>query len=130
MTEQEVRMLRSRPRTVSSRWVEAVESRRIATRSAKASVLAVYLSQLRYARQRRGVAQAARTYFDRDVHTLSRHEMLALAVMVRAPSRLDLLRSNTRIRRPLAQLAARLYAANLLTAAEYQQVLTQELPLA
>src|SRR5262249_47878010 len=78
----------------------------------------------------RGVVQAAHTYFDRAVHTLSRQEMLALAVLVRAPSRLDLRRSITPIRRPLTQLATRLYAANLLTAAEYQQVLTQALQLA
>jgi penicillin-binding protein 1C len=130
ITEQVVRMLHPRPRTVWSRWVEGFEARRLEAHFPKATILEFYLNQIPYARQRRGVAQAARTYFDRDVHTLSRHEMLALAVMVRAPSRLDLLRSSTRIRRPLTQLAARLYVANLLTAAEYQQVMTQELPLA
>ena len=102
---------------------------RLEARFPKAAILEFYLNQMPYARQRRGVVQAARTYFDRDVHTLSQHEMLALAVMVRAPSRLDLLRSTTRIRRPLTQLATRLYAANLLTAAEYQQTLTHELHL-
>src|SRR5262249_57930289 len=55
---------------------------------------------------------------------------LALAVLVRAPSRLDLVRDTTRIRRPLIQLAARLYAAQVLTASAYQQILTQELTLA
>ena len=130
ITEQVVRLLHPRPRTVWSRWVEGFEARRLEAHFPKATILEFYLNQIPYARQRRGVVQAARTYFDRDVHTLSRHEMLALAVMVRAPSRLDLLRSTTRIRRPLTQLAARLSAANLLTAAEYQQVLTQELQLA
>jgi len=130
ITEQVVRLLHPRPRTVWSRWVEGFEARHLEARFPKATILEFYLNQVPYARQRRGVAQVARTYFDRDVHTLSRHEMLALAVMVRAPSRLDLLRGSARIRRPLAQLAARLYAVNLLTAAEYQQVLTQELPLA
>jgi penicillin-binding protein 1C len=130
ITEQVVRLLHPRPRTVWSRWVEGFEARRLEARFPKATILEFYLNQIPYARQRRGVVQAARTYFDRDVHTLSRHEMLALAVMVRAPSRLDLLRSTTRIRRPLTQLAARLYTAKLLTAAEYQQVLTQELHVA
>src|SRR4029453_2724203 len=130
ITERVVRMLHPRPRTVWSRWVEGFEARRLEAHFPKATILEFYLNQIPYARQRRGVAQAARTYFDRDVHTLSRHEMLALAVMVRAPSRLDLLRSSTRIRRPLTQLAARLYAANLLTAGEYQKVMTKELPLA
>jgi penicillin-binding protein 1C len=130
ITEQVVRMLHPRPRTVWSRWVEGFEAMRLEARFPKAAILEYYLNQVPYARQRRGVVQAARTYFDRDVHTLSRQEMLALAVLVRAPSRLDLRRSTTRMRRPLTQLAARLYAANLLTAAEYEQVLTQELQLA
>jgi penicillin-binding protein 1C len=130
ITEQVVRLLHPRPRTVWSRWVEGFEARRLEARFPKAAILEFYLNQIPYARQRRGVVQAARAYFDRDVHTLSRHEMLALAVMVRAPSRLDLLRSTTRIRRPLTQLAVRLYTANLLTAAEYQQVLTQALQVA
>jgi penicillin-binding protein 1C len=130
ITEQVVRMLHPRPRTLWSRWVEGFEARRLEAHFPKAAILEFYLNQIPYARQRRGVVQAARTYFDRDVHTLSRHEMLALAVMVRAPSRLDLLRSTTRIRQPLMRLATRLYAAGLLTTAEYQQTLTHELHLA
>jgi penicillin-binding protein 1C len=130
ITEQVVRLLHPRPRTLWSRWVEGFEARRLEARFPKAAILEFYLNQILYARQRRGVSQAAQAYFDRDVHTLSRHEMLALAVLVRAPSRLDLLRGTTRIHRPLTQLAARLHAANLLTGAEYQQVLTQELQLA
>src|SRR5262245_5604724 len=130
ITEQVVRMLHPRPRTLWSRWVEGFEAMRLEARFPKAAILEFYLNQVPYARQRRGVVQAAHAYFGRAVHTLSRQEMLALAVLVRAPSRLDLRRSTTPIRRPLTQLATRLYAANLLTAAEYQQVLTQELQLA
>src|SRR5215831_9526243 len=130
ITEQVVRILHPRPRTVWSRWLEGFEARRLEARFPKTAILEFYLNQVPYGRQRRGVAQASRTYFDRDVHTLSQHEMLALAVLVRAPSRLDLARGTTRIRRPLIQLATRLYAANVLTASAYQQILTQELRLA
>jgi penicillin-binding protein 1C len=42
---------------------------------------------------------------------------------------MDLGRGTERISRPLAQLAKRLYDTNLLSAAEYHQVLTQELTL-
>ena len=130
ITEQVVRMLHPRPRTVWSRWLEGFEARRLEARFPKAAILEFYLNQVPYGRQRRGVVQAAHTYFNRHVSTLNRHEMLALAVLVRAPSRLDLLRSTTRIRTPLTQLATRLYASGGLTASEYQQVLTQELTLA
>ncbi|HSX82409.1 MAG TPA: biosynthetic peptidoglycan transglycosylase, partial [Candidatus Saccharimonadia bacterium] len=74
ITEQVVRLLHPRPRTVWSRWVEGFEARRLEAHFPKAAILEFYLNQIPYARQRRGVAQAARTYFDRDVHTLSRHE--------------------------------------------------------
>ena len=130
ITEQVVRMLHPRPRTVWSRWLEGFEAMRLEARFPKAAILEFYLNQVPYGRQRRGVVQAARTYFDRDVHTLSQQEMLALAVLVRAPSRLDLVRSTARIRRPLTQLATRLYAAQVLTASAYQQILPQELTLA
>jgi len=56
-----------------------------------------------------GVAQAARYYFDRDPGALNPHEMLALAVLARAPSRLDLWRGDRRaLDRSIEQLAARL----------------------
>src|SRR5262249_32206951 len=129
ITEQVVRMLHPRPRTGWSRGLEGFEARHLEARFPKPAILEFYLNQVPYGRQRRGVVQAARTYFDRDVHTLSQQEMLALAVLVRAPSRLDLVRSTTRIRRPLIQLAARLYASKVLTASAYQQILTQELTL-
>lgn len=130
MTEQVVRMLHPRPRTVWSRWLEGFEAMRLEARFPKTAILEFYLNQIPYGRQRRGVAQAARLYFDRDVHTLSQHEMLALAVLVRAPSRLDLVRGTTRIRRPLTQLATRLYDTHLLSASTYEQILRQELSLA
>lgn len=130
ITEQVVRMWHPRPRTVWSRWLEGFEAMRLEAHFPKAAILEFYLNQVPYGRQRRGVVQAAHTYFNRALSTLNRHEMLALAVLVRAPSRLDLLRSTMPIRTPLTRLATRLYAARGLTASEYQQVLTQELTLA
>jgi penicillin-binding protein 1C len=129
ISEQVVRLLHPRPRTLWSRWLEGLEAMRLEARFAKTAILEFYLNQVPYARQRRGVVQAARAYFDRHLDTLSPHEMLALAVLVRAPGRLDPVRSTTRLRQPLVQLATRLRQANLLTAEAYQQLLTQELAL-
>ena len=89
ITEQVVRMLRPRPRTVWSRWLEGWEAQRLENHYSKSAILEFYLNQVPYAENRRGIVQAARYYFDRDVNTLSEREMLALAVLVRAPSRLD-----------------------------------------
>jgi penicillin-binding protein 1C len=129
ITEQAVRLLHPRPRTLWSRWLEGWEARRLEGCFAKAAILEFYLNQVPYARQRRGVVQAARVYFNRDLATLSQAEMLALAVLVRAPGRLDLAHGTTAIRTPLARLATQLYAASQLSAEEYHQLLTAKFAL-
>ena len=132
ITEQAVRLLHPRPRTVWSRWLETFEAMQLERRFSKAEILEFYLNQVPYARQRRGVLQAARAYFDRDLDTLSHTEMLALAVLVRAPSRFDLYRHPNAIRPALQRLAARLRAAGHLTAddsaAPYQETLVLRPP--
>lgn len=87
ISEQVVRMVVSRPRTLWTRWVEGWEARRLERHVSKQDILEFYLNQVPYAANRRGVVQAARYYFDRDLSTLSRREMLALAVLVRSPGR-------------------------------------------
>ena len=95
ITEQVVRMIRPRPRTLWARWLEGWEAGRLEETYSKLDILEFYLNQVPYASNRRGVVQAARYYFDRDLNTLSKREMLALAVLVRAPSRLDLFNGNS-----------------------------------
>ena len=122
ISEQTVRILHPRPRTLWSRWLEGFEAARLEDRFSKTQILEFYLNQVPYARHRRGVAQAARAAFDRDLDTLSIAEMLALAVLVRSPSRLDLERGSEAIRRPLLQLARRMYAQDLLDAADLAEI--------
>ena len=93
VTEQVVRMLHPRPRTVRARWLEGFEAARLQATFTKNEILGFYLNQVPHAANRRGVRQAADYYFSRDLDTLSRKVMLALAVLVRSPSRLDLYRS-------------------------------------
>ena len=115
ITEQVVRLLHPRPRTFWSRWLEGWEARRLEQVLGKEDILAFYLNQVPYAARRRGVVQAARYYFDRDLDTLSHHEMLALAVLVRAPSRLDLASGDSQaLRAAIGRLAGRMVAAGAL----------------
>lgn len=88
ISEQVVRILHPRPRTPWSRWVEGFEAMRLEARFSKADILEFYLNQVPYGANRRGVAPAATYYFGRSVETLAPDEMLALAVLVRAPTRL------------------------------------------
>lgn len=129
ITEQVVRMLHPRRRTFWSRWVEGFEAAQLEQKFSKADILEFYLNQVPYASQRRGVVQAARHYFDRELDTLNLKEMMALSVLVRSPSRLDLKQGTTEIHRPLKDLADRLLALKLITPKDYQQVLNEKLQL-
>lgn len=116
ITEQVVRMLHPRPRTIWSRWLEGFEAAALERRFSKAAILEFYLNQAPYARQRRGVLQAARLYFGRDLDTLSLREMLALVVLVRAPGSMDLMRGS-----PLMERAAMSLAKHLLVKGHLDQ---------
>jgi penicillin-binding protein 1C len=89
ITEQVVRILHPRPRNLWSRWIEGFEAMLLEQQASKGEILEFYLNQVPYAANRRGVAQAARYYFNRDLRTLTQKEMLALAIFPRAPSALD-----------------------------------------
>lgn len=125
ITEQVVRIVDSRPRTYWSRWVEGFESMLLEQRNSKGRILEFYLNQVPYASHRRGITQAARYYFNRDLSTLTRKEMLALAVLPRAPSALDLYVDPSRIEAPMARLAERMVASGALTASERDAILAE-----
>jgi len=108
ISEQVVRMWHPRPRTLWSRWLEGLEAGVLERRFSKADILEFYLNQVPYAGCRRGVLQAARYYFGRDLDTLSRTEILALVVMVRAPARLDVHKEADLLRPSIHRLAKRL----------------------
>ena len=92
ISEQVVRLIHPRKRTLWSRWLEGFEASALERQWSKQEILTFYLNQVPYASNRRGVVQAAQFYFDRTVDTLNTKEQLALAVLVRAPSRYDLWR--------------------------------------
>ncbi|MFC4253644.1 transglycosylase domain-containing protein [Sinimarinibacterium flocculans] len=88
ISEQVVRLLHPRERTLWSRWIEGWEAMRLERRFSKPEILEFYLNQVPYGANRRGVRPAAQYYFGRSLETLAPREMLALAVLLRAPSRL------------------------------------------
>jgi penicillin-binding protein 1C len=105
ISEQVVRIVHPRPRNLWSRWVEGFEAMALERASSKGEILEFYLNQVPYAANRKGVAQAARYYFNRELDTLTPKEMLALAVLPRAPSALDLYKDPAAIEPAIAQLA-------------------------
>jgi penicillin-binding protein 1C len=129
ISEQVVRMLHPRPRTVWSRWLEGFEARELERRFTKSQILEFYLNQVPYAANRRGVSQAASYYFARDLTTLSKKEMLALAVLVRAPTRFDLKRGSDASASAMERPAAALVERGELDAAERAAVLAEPVVL-
>lgn len=108
ITEQVARMVTPRPRNIWSRWIEGLEATWIEFRFSKEKILEFYLNQVPFTANRRGIVQAASYYFDRDLHTLSTAESLALAALLRSPSRLDLYKNPKKIVRPLQNIARKL----------------------
>jgi penicillin-binding protein 1C len=122
ISEQVVRMLHPRPRKLWSKWLEGWEAWLLENHYSKQTILEFYLNQVPYAANRRGVKQAARYYFDRDMDTLSHQEMLALAVLIRAPSRLDLYQHPQRLYPAMIRLAKQLKDSEFLTETQFQEI--------
>ncbi len=125
ITEQVVRMIHPRPRTVWSRWIEGFEAAALERQNSKAAILGFYLNQVPYGSNRRGIAQAASYYFNRSPDSLNLKEMMALAVLVRAPSYFDLYRNPGAIQGALDRFAGLLYWKNRLTNQELTRVTGQ-----
>ncbi|MDF3024293.1 MAG: glycosyl transferase [Alphaproteobacteria bacterium] len=130
ITEQVVRMINPRPRTLWGKWVEGWESALLERNTAKADILEFYLNQVPYAANRRGVVQAARYYFDRDISTLTPRETLALAVLARAPSSYDLYKDSTKIDGAIGRLATALQERKLMSADDVAQLQSETFKLA
>ncbi len=125
ITEQVVRMINPRPRVLWSRWLEGFEAMSLERRFTKQEILEFYLNQVPYGARRRGVKQAASLYFDRDLSTLSKKEMLALAVLLRSPRWFDPLRHSDKLHPAIDHLALRLQLPKL----ELASISTQKLVL-
>jgi penicillin-binding protein 1C len=129
ISEQVVRMVNPRPRSLWAKWIEGIEAMRLERDYTKADILEFYLNQVPYASNRRGIAQAARYYFGRDLSTLSRKEMLALAVLARAPSSYDLYKNSYKIIGAVGRLADALVQRDILSAEEAAQIQSQPFEL-
>ena len=129
ITEQVVRMIHPRPRTFWSKWLEGLEALSLEMRVSKPAILEFYLNQVPYAANRRGVVQAARYYFNRDINTLNAKEILALAVLVRAPSKFDLFDGKIQIEESIKRLAETMVQAGQMDEALLQGLSRYDLAL-
>ena len=129
ITEQVVRIVHPRPRTLWSRWLEGYEAMLLERRASKGQILEFYLNQVPYAANRRGVKQAARYYFNRDLDTLTPKEMLALAILPRAPSALDLYKNPESLDSAMDRLTSAMQARQELSPQEEAHIKEQPFKL-
>lgn len=122
ISEQVIKMLHPRPRTVWTRWLEGFEAQRLERHESKQAILEFYLNQVPYAARRRGIKQAAAYYFDRGLATLSKKEMLALAIMVRSPKWFNPYHYPEHLNKAINDLAMRMYQQGLLDKQELTSI--------
>lgn len=129
ITEQVVRMIHPRPRSLWSRYLEGCEARMLEQKHTKADIFEFYLNQVPYAANRRGIVQASLYYFNRSTETLTLNEMIALVVLVRAPSYYDPYKEKSRLQGPMKALAKMLLNQQLLPKEAFTSVASNNLIL-
>ncbi len=89
ITQQVVRLINPRPRTLRSKIVEILESLKMEWQLSKDHILELYLNLSPMGGNIKGWGLASRVYFDKDVAHLSIPEAAALAAVPRSPARLN-----------------------------------------
>jgi penicillin-binding protein 1C len=86
---QVARMVKPRRRSFAGKLREMLDALRLEARLKKSEVLELYLSNVPYGRGAEGVESAAFAYFGKRASALTTYEAAVLAVLPRAPARLD-----------------------------------------
>ncbi len=89
ISQQVVRLVNPRPRSLRSKIVEALESMKMEWQLSKDQVLELYVNLSPMGGNIRGMGLASRTYFGKDVAHISLPEAAILAAVPRSPSRLN-----------------------------------------
>jgi penicillin-binding protein 1C len=118
ITEQLIKLTQHRPRTLTSKIVEALQALRLEQVWSKDRILAAYLNRVDYGNRNIGCVQAADAYFGKPLADLSLAECAFLAALPQSPTRLNPYRHPERARRRQAWVLSRLAASGELPAAE------------
>lgn len=122
ISEQTIRLLIPRPRTLFSRWVEGFDAMRLEKDTSKSEILHFYINQIPFAAKRKGFKEAALYYFNRDFDTLSHKEMLALIVIIRSPRWYDPSKYSKNLQNAIMNLASRLHKDKKIDAQTYASI--------
>ncbi|HEY5657159.1 MAG TPA: PBP1A family penicillin-binding protein [Myxococcota bacterium] len=131
ITQQMVKGLLLTPeRTYRRKIREMILARRIEQRFTKREILYLYLNQIYFGHGAYGIAEAARTYFDKEVEELSVSEGAQLAGLPKAPSRYSPFRNPELAESRRRYVLARMLEEELLDEETYAQALEDRPALA
>lgn len=127
LTMQLVRLMEPRPRTLSSKAIEAFRAIHLEAHLSKTEILDLYLSYAPFGSNIEGIEAAAQRYFQKPARLLSPAETAFLLLLPQSPKRWDR-RSAVNLRLLRDRNLARMSACGLLTTSEHQQSLAEPIP--
>ncbi|MCU0454453.1 MAG: penicillin-binding protein 1C [Bacteroidetes bacterium] len=128
ITQQVVRAVRPRERTVVSKAVEAWDALRLERTLSKPRILEQYLNRAPFGNQLFGAEAAARHYFGKPALDLSVSESAALAALPNAPSALNPYRDPGPVLRRRNVILRRMLDLGMLGQEEFERALAQPVP--
>lgn len=121
ISEQVVKMFHKRERTFWARWMEGIEATFSLERVfPKSSILEFYINQVPYANGVRGMFDASHYFFGKSLDMLELPEVLALTVMIRSPTGLNITTHQDKLKKRVIILASRMFKSGLITSRELE----------
>jgi len=130
VTQQLVKAVHPRPRTLWTKAVESLTARRIEMTWSKDEILAAYLNRLSYGSFAAGCGEAARTFFAKPLRDCSLAECALLAGLPQAPSRLSPWQNPDGAKKRQEWVLGRMQALGWITAEEHDRAVNEPLRLA
>lgn len=127
VTQQLVKIVHRRPRTLWTKVVEAFTARRIEMTWDKDRILDVYLNRLGYGSMAIGCSEAAATFFDKPLADCSLAECAFLAGLPQAPGRLSPWRNPAAAKKRQEWVLGRMKELQWITPYEYARALAEPL---
>ncbi len=118
-----------RERTVGSKFVEAMQARRLERAWSKQEILAAYLNRVSYGNLLTGCASAAAGYFNKPLSDLTAAEAAFLAALPQAPGRMNPFRNPDDALRRQQRVLRLMGVAGSSSAAELEVALHQQIKL-
>jgi penicillin-binding protein 1C len=130
ITQQLIKLSQPRPRTLRTKFIEAIQALRLEQIWDKQHILAEYLNRLDYGNFNNGCVAAAQFYFAKPLRDLSPAECCLLAGLPQAPSRLNPRTHFERARKRQQWILGRLRLAGWMTEEEFDRARLEPLRLA